>query len=376
MKVNFINNSYRRFYSANKKEIDNAVTRCLSEGQLTLRRDVWDLEKNIAKYVGVKYGAGVNSGTDALFLSLLALGIGKGDEVITVSNTFIATIQAIVHTGATPILIDVSWDEQMDVSKIEDVITKNTKAIIPVHYTGAMCDMKKIMAIAKKHKIHVVEDACQALGAKQNGKMAGSFGILSCFSFNTAKLLGGLCDGGMVVTNDRKLWEKICLLRNHWNVHQLSVDRKDYPQPEEMQWAWKSRLSNVNAAFLNVKFKKLGQILKRRKEIAEMYLEGLKNVGKLYLPKGRKKGEIWQEFHVGVGSRRSEFAKFLEKNGIETLTRDVVPNHKMKGLGLCCFNLLATERFARSITRLPLYPEMTDAEVKYAIKTVREFYEE
>ena len=334
MKVNFINNSYRRFYSANKKEIDNAVTRCLSEGQLTLRRDVWDLEKNIAKYVGVKYGAGVNSGTDALFLSLLALGIGKGDEVITVSNTFIATIQAIVHTGATPILIDVSWDEQMDVSKIEDVITKNTKAIIPVHYTGAMCDMKKIMAIAKKHKIHVVEDACQALGAKQNGKMAGSFGILSCFSFNTAKLLGGLCDGGMVVTNDRKLWEKICLLRNHWNVHQLSVDRKDYPQPEEMQWAWKSRLSNVNAAFLNVKFKKLGQILKRRKEIAEMYLEGLKNVGKLYLPKGRKKGEIWQEFHVGVGSRRSEFAKFLEKNGIETLTRDVVPNHKMKGLGL------------------------------------------
>ena len=331
------------------------------------------MEKNIAKYVGVKYGAGVNSGTDALFLSLLALGIGKGDEVITVSNTFIATIQAIVHCGATPILIDVKKNEQMDEGQIEKAITPKTKAIIPVHYTGAMCDMKKIMAIAKKYKLYVIEDACQGLGAMQNGKKAGSFGILSCFSFNTAKLLGGLCDGGMVVTSDRKLWEKVCLLRNHWNVHQLSVDRKDYPQPKEMQWAWKSRLSNVNSAYLNVKFKKLEQILKRRKEIAEMYLKGLKDIGELYLPE-RKHGEIWQEFHIGV-DERSKFAKFLEKNGIETLTRDTIPNHKIKGLGLSHFNLPNTEMFAKYITRLPLYPEMIDDEVSYVIKIVKKFYE-
>lgn len=371
MKVNFINNSYRRFYSQNKKDIDKAVTRCLSEGQLTLRKDVWDLEKSIAKYVGVKYGAGVNSGTDALFLSLLALGIGKGDEVITVSNTFIATIQAIVHCGATPILIDVKENEQMDEEKIEAVITSKTKAIIPVHYTGAMCDMKRIMQIAKKHKLYVVEDACQALGAVQNGKKAGSFGTLSCFSFNTAKLLGGLCDGGMVVTNDRKLYEKICLLRNHWNVHQLSVDRNDYPQPKEMEWAWKSRLSNVNAAYLNVKFKKLGQILKRRKEIAEMYLKGLR--GGLVLPH-RQDGEIWQEFHICVNDRK-RFSEFLTKNSIETLTRDTIPNHKMNGLGLSHFNLPVTEAFAELVTRLPLYPEMKNDEVNYVIKTVNRFYE-
>lgn len=375
MKVNFINNSYRRFYAQNKKDIDKAVTRCLSEGQLTLRKDVWDLEKSIAKYVGVKYGAGVNSGTDALFLSLLALGIGKGDEVITVSNTFVATIQAIVHCGATPILIDVKENEQMNEELIEKAITSRTKAIIPVHYTGAMCDMKRIMQIAKKHKLYVVEDACQALGAVQNGKKAGSFGILSCFSFNTAKLLGGLCDGGMVVTNDRKLYEKICLLRNHWNVHQLSVDRNDYPQPKEMAWAWKSRLSNVNAAYINVKFKKLGQILKRRKEIAEMYLKGLKHLetNDFSLPE-REQGEIWQEFHICV-DKRKQFAEFLKKNGIETLTRDTTPNHKMKGLGLSQFNLPMTEAFAGLVTRLPLYPEMKNDEVNYVIKKVRQFYE-
>lgn len=370
-KVNFIRSSYQRYYKNNKKEILKALNSCFERGDLTLRSDVWELEENIAKYIGRRYAIGVGSGTDALRLSLHALGIKKGDEVITVANTFLATIEAIHWVGATPILIDVKENEQMDEEKIEAAITSKTKAIIPVHYTGAMCDMKRIMQIAKKHKLYVVEDACQALGATQNGKKAGSFGILSCFSFNTAKLLGGLCDGGMVVTNDRKLYEKICLLRNHWNVHQLSVDRNDYPQPKEMEWAWKSRLSNVNAAYLNVKFKKLGQILKRRKEIAEMYLKGLK--GDLTLPH-RQDGEIWQEFHICVNDRK-RLSEFLTKNGIETLTRDIIPNHKMKGLGLSHFNLPVTEAFAGLVTRLPLYPEMKNDEVNYVIKTVNQFYE-
>ena len=359
---------------------------------MTLREEVWKLEKSIAQYVGTKYAIGVNSGTDALFFSLLALGIGKGDEVITVSNTFIATIQAIVHTGATPILVDVDWNEQMDLEQVKKVITKKTKAIIPVHYTGAMADMNELIKIAKKHKLDIIEDACQALGAKQTykeeknnrtwyyEKMMGSFGITGCFSLNTAKMLGGLCDGGMVTTNDRKIYEKICLLRNHWNAHQLSVDRNDYPQPKTMQWAWKSRLSNVNAAFLNIKFKYIKWILERRKEIANKYLLELWHLPNFMIKYDfyelpfEQPGRIWQEFHFRT-EKREELAKFLTSKGIETLTRDIIPNHKMKGLGLSHFKLPVTEQLAKTIIRLPLYPEMTNSEIDYVIKCVKQFYD-
>ncbi len=373
-KIDFINSSYHRFYLWHKEEIDRQIQKCLSKGQLTLREELWNLEKRIAKYVGTKYAVGVNSGTDALFLSLKALGIGKGDEVITVSNTFISTIQAIVHCGATPILVDVNEDEQMNVVDVEKVITKKTKAIIPVHYTGAMVDMRPLLKLAKKYNLCIVEDACQALGAKQNSKMAGSFGIIGCFSFNTAKLLGGLCDGGMVVTNDRKIYEKVCLLRNHWNVHQLSVDRNDYPQPENMDWGWKSRLSNVNAAFLNVKLNYLPEILRRRSEIALQYLNRLNKNSCLELPHADTY-RIWQEFHLRV-KQRDNFKEFMDIKGIETLTRDIVPNHKMKGLALDNFNLPVTEQLAKEVIRIPLYPEMNNQEVDYIINCVNEFFQE
>lgn len=375
MKVNFVNHSYRRFYAKHRKEIDRAIGFCLSKGELTLRKAVWDMEKSLAKLAGVKYGVGVNSGTDALFLSVLALGIGKGDEVITVSNTFVASIQAIVNAGATPILIDVTEDELMDVSQIEAKITKRTKAIMPIHYTGKVCDMTEIMRIAKKHKLFVIEDACQSVGATHNGKPAGSFGDTGCYSFNTAKLMGGITDGGMVVTNNRKLAETIALLRNHWNVHQLSVNRNDYPQPKEMRWAWKSRLQNVNAAYLNVKMKYLPFILKRRAQVAGMYWKGLwelQDYFDIILPKFQK-GEVWQEYHVRAKDREPLVA-FLRKKGIETLTRDAIPNHKMKGLGLSHWNLPVTEMLAKEVFRLPLTPELTNKEVEYVIKCVRDFY--
>ena len=384
-RVNFINSNYRRFYQAHKREVDSAVQNCLAKGELTLRKDLWDLEKSIADYVGTKYAAGVGSGTDALFLSLKALGIGPGDEVVTVSNTFIATIQAIVHCGASPLLVDVNEDEQMDPEELERAITKKTKAIVPVHYTGAMCDMREILRIARKHKIHVVEDACQALGAEQGGKRAGSFGITGCLSFNNAKLLGGLCDGGMVVTNDRKLYERICLLRNHWNVHQLSVDRNDYPQPKRMEWAWKSRLSNVNAAFLNVKFKYLDWMIKRRSEIANRYTNEFCCKENIISDLTRKKRylvphddfvqeRIWQEYHFRALKDRGKLADFLKKNGIETLTRDTVPNHKMRGLGLGGFSLPVTESLAKEVIRLPLHEWLTDKEVEWIIGAVKRFY--
>jgi len=213
MKVSFVN--YRVQYKELKKEINKATQRVLSRGDLILRKDVEIFEKKLADFVGVKYAVGLNSGTDALFLSLKAAGIGKGDEVITVSHTFVASITVIVQAGAKPILVDVGNDFLMDAEKIEKVITKRTKAIIPVYLNGRMCDMERIMAIARKNELIVIEDAAQALGASFKNKKAGSFGLTGCFSFYPAKILGCFGDGGAVTTNNSKIAEKIRLFRDH-----------------------------------------------------------------------------------------------------------------------------------------------------------------
>lgn len=397
-KINFINNSFRRFAVQHKDELISAFWSCLERGALVLREEVSQFEDNLAKFVGTKYAVGVNSGTDALFLSLYALGIKgnwdyllkrvydkeitieqahklfEGDEVITVSHTFIASIQAIVHCGARPILIDVADNELMNPDLIEPAITKRTKAILPVHFHGKVCNMDRIMAIAKKYNLYVVEDGAQALGSTFKGKMAGSFGDTGCFSFNTPKLLGGYGDGGAIVTNNRKLCEKLYTLRNHWNMAQTSVRIKDFPTPKIVQWAWKSRLDNIQAALLNVKFKYYRQLLARRKQIANMYCEGLKGLP-LKLP-SYEEGDVIQEFIIRVGSDklRNKFKKFMDKKGIEVLIREVVPNHKVKNLYLDNFSLPVTENISKDSIRLPAYPELNNEEINYIIKSIKEFY--
>ncbi len=304
------------------------------------------------------------------------MGIKEGDEVITVSHTFIATIQAIVHCGAKPILVDVGRDELMSANSIEELITPKTKAIIPVHFHGKVCNMEKIMQIAKKYNLFVVEDSCQALGSSQNGKMAGSFGDLGCFSFNTPKLLGGWGDGGGIVTNKRDLAEKLYLLRNHWNMAQTSVRIDDFPTPEVVHWAWKSRLDNVQAALLNVKWKYYPQLLERRREIADRYSEGLKGIEGLRLPIYSKE-DVVQEYIIRIGSseQRKELKKHLDEKGIEVLIRETTPNHKVKLLGLDHFNLPVTESISTDAVRLPCYPELRNEEIDYIIQSIKEFYE-
>jgi dTDP-4-amino-4,6-dideoxygalactose transaminase len=351
------------------------LDKCFKKGDLILREEVSKLEDNMANYTGTQYGIGVGSGTDALFLSLKALGIKEGDEVITVSHTFIATIQAIHWCGATPVLVDVGEDELMDVNLIEQVITPNTKAIIPVHFHGKVCNMAKILEIAEKHNLYVVEDACQALGSTQKDKKAGSFGIAGCFSFNTPKLMGGWGDGGMIVTNDKELCEKLYLLRNHWNMAQTSVRMADFPTPEIVNWAFKSRIDNIQAAMLNVKYKYFPKLLKRRRKIADMYCNGLKNLP-LKLPNYTEE-DVIQEFiiRIGTNEERQKFKKHMDKAGIEILIRETTPNHKVKDLGLEHFNLPVTENISTDAVRLPSYPELTDNEVKYIIKTIKKFYD-
>lgn len=192
-KVPFV--GYRIQYQDLKKEINKTLKRVLSKGELILRKDVEDFEQNLAEFVGVKYAVGLNSGTDALFLSLKAANIGKGDEVITVSHTFVASIAAIVQAGAKPVLVDVGHDFLMDIGEVERKITKKTKAIIPVHLNGRMCDMERLMKIARDYGLTVIEDAAQSLGASFEGKRAGAFGLTGCFSFYPAKILGCFGDG-------------------------------------------------------------------------------------------------------------------------------------------------------------------------------------
>lgn len=381
--INFIRNSYTRFAEAHKDELIEAFWNCVGKGDLILREEVSKFEDNLAKYTGTAHGIGVGSGTDALFLACKALGIGPGDEVITVAHTFIASIQCIVHCGATPILIDVGRNELMDVSQLEAAITPKTKAIIPVHFHGKVCDMDAILALAKKYGLYVIEDACQALGSSYNGKMAGSMGDVGCFSFNTPKLLGGFGDGGGIVTNNRELCEKLYLLRNHWNMAQTSVRMADFPTPEVVRWAFKSRLDNIQAALLNVKFKYYDQFLARRKEIAEMYIEGLRDVE---VPNGMvsyrgidlrlpiyNEGDVVQEFIIRT-AHREELKKFMDEKGIELLIRETTPNHKVKLLGLDHFNLPITESISYDAARLPCYPELENDEIMHIINCIRQFY--
>jgi len=380
MKIDFINSSYRRFYDQHKLEILRAFDECASQGDFMLRRHTRDFEANLAKYIGTRFAVGVNSCTDAMFLSLKALGVGIGDEVITTSHTFIATIQAIVHTGATPILVDVEErNELMDIDLVGKAITKKTKAIISVHFHGRVVDMRKLYMLTEnirlndEQEIYVIEDAAQALGASIDGKKAGSFGDTGCFSFNFPKLMGAYGDAGAVVTDNEELFKELLLLRNHWNITQGSVDLDKYPPPEVMGWGWKSRIDNIQAAILNVKFKYLGEMLRRRKEIANMYWGGLCDIEGLELPK-YEDNEVVQEYNIKVEDNL-KFKKFMEKNGVEVLVRDITPNHLLKGLDLLHFKLPVTENLAKGSCRLPCYPELENQEIKMVIDTVKKYYD-
>lgn len=365
MNVPFV--GYKIQYQNLKSEIDSAIEDVLSRGDLILRKDTDEFERRLAEFVGAKYAIGLNSGTDALFLSLLAMGIGKGDEVITVSHTFVASIAAIVQAGATPILVDVSDDFVMDADKLEEAIGEKTKAIIPVYLNGRMCDMDKIMEIANKHNLIVIEDSAQALGASFNGKKAGSIGLTGCFSFYPAKILGCFGDGGGLTTNDEKIAEKVRLLRDHGQKTKTEI----------LYYGWNSRIDNLQAAVLNVKLDHLSKWIDRRREIAMMYQSGLSDVSNIKLPPApnsdEKHFDVFQNY-VLRAEKRDEFFNFLKENGVETLIKDPIANHMHKGLNLSHFSLPMSEQLAKEVISLPMYPELTNEQIEYIISTVRRFY--
>lgn len=368
-KVPFVNYSLQ--YHNLEKEIDSAIKDVLNRGDFILRSDVEEFEKNLAGFLGVKYAVGVNSGTDALIFSLRALGIGPGDEVITVSHTFAASITSVLHVGAKPVLVEVKEDFTMDPEAVKNAITEKTKAILPVHLNGRTCDMEKLMEIAKDHNLIVIEDAAQALGAKFGGKLAGSFGSASCYSFYPAKILGSVGDAGAVATDDQELAKKIRLFRNHCQ------QKNEQGKLEFLCLGETSRMHNIQAAILNVKFKYLPDWIKRRREIAKIYDHGLSQVKGIVVPPApetdSKHFDVFQNY-VLRAEKRDELFSYLKENGVETLIKDPIPNHWQAAFGLSDYKLPFSEELAQKVISLPMYPELTNEQVEYAIKCVKEFY--
>ncbi len=363
-KVRFVNPA--KLYQSIKPELDAAYFEVMSKGDLIDRGQLKSFEKNLAKFAGTKYAVGLNSGYDALHLSLRAGGIGEGDEVIVPAHTFVASCSAIVNVGATPVLVDVGKDFNIDVSKIEEAISPKTRGIMPVHLNGFMADMPAIMKIAEKHNLVVVEDACQSLGASINGKSAGAWGLTGCWSFYPFKILGAYGDAGAITTNDEDVVDF---------VRRMRYNGEDRQTGEYHGHGYTCILDNLQAAFLDVKLNYMKEWIARRNFIAEKYRKAFSDLSNLFLPHYDKKGfdHVYQNYVVRA-KEGDEFSDYLKKNGIEVLTQFRKAYYKHEGLKLIDRGFPETEQLSKEVCSLPMCVEISDEEVDYVIKTVRAFY--
>ena len=337
-------------------QIEQAVHKILKGGWFILSEELANFEEEFSRYIGTKFGIGVNSGSDALLLAVQALGIGDGDEVLTVSHTFISTVDSIVRNGAKPVFVDIDPDTYcIDPAQIEKKVTKKTRAIIPVHLYGNPADMTSIMEIAQKYNLHVIEDASQAHGARYKGKRVGSIGDVGCFSFYPAKNLGAYGDGGMVVTNNSELAKKLRMLRN-------------YGQPEKNVHAFvgvNSRLDEIQAAVLRVKLKYLDQWNQRRREIAGQY-DTLLSELPVITPIAKEFAEHVYHLYVIKCRQRDALRQNLLQHNIHTQIHYPIPVHKQKAYQDLGFDirLPITERICDEILSLPMHPWLSESDVQ------------
>ena len=366
-------------YKSIKKEIDAAIKRVLESGHFISGEEVENFEKEIAKFCGIRYAIGVNSGTDALFLSLKALGVGPRDEVITTPFTFIATAEVIANCGAKPVFVDIDPKTfNIDPRKIEEYLKSNIqypksktkiKAILPVHLYGQMADMSEIMRIAKKYKLFVIEDAAQAIGAEYKGKKAGAIGDLGCLSFFPSKNLGAYGDGGMVVTNNKKLSEKIRMMRNHG-----SSPKEKYLN---LVLGTNSRLDSLQAAILRIKLKYLPKWSRERANKAFYYNNGLKEVGDIITPIiDSNKTHIFHQYTLRT-KYRDQLRKYLKEKGIPTMIYYPLPLHlqpALKYLGYKLGDFPEAEKAAKEVLSLPVHSELKRKEQDQIIQKIKEFF--
>jgi dTDP-4-amino-4,6-dideoxygalactose transaminase len=360
-----------RQYRRIEEEILLAQKRVLEKGHFILGEEVSSFEEEFARYCGVRYGIGVGSGTDALFLALKAANIGEGDEVITVSHSFVATAMAISRTGAKPIFVDIDPEVcTMDPNVLEDLLKKRkrrrVKAVLPVHLYGHPAEMDAIIDMAHRYHLMVIEDACQAHGAEYQEKKVGSIGIMGCFSFYPTKNLGAYGDGGMVVTNEKKYYERLRLLRRYG-------EKRKY---EHILRGWNSRLDEMQAAILRVKLKYLDQWNGERRKKALMYKRLLEGT-EVTCPVEKEQARHVYHLFVIRTKRRNAFQVFLKEKGIETLIHYPVPIHRQKAykeLGYRRGALPITERYAQEILSLPFYPELATEEMREVQEQIKKFF--
>ena len=361
IKCNVLDRQFQMY----QREYEEAALRVLRSGWYVLGKEVQLFEEEYAAYTGRKYCVGLNSGLDALIMSVRALGIGVGDEVIVQANTYIATVLGITENGATPVFVEPDIYYNLDADKIECAITDKTKAIMVVHLYGQASNMDKIMEIAQKYNLPVIEDCAQSHGACFNGKMTGSFGISGCFSFYPTKNLGAFGDAGAIVTDDKDFADKIRMMRNYGSKV------KYYNEIEGIN----SRLDEMQAALLRVKLSHINELNQERVVLANRYTQGITN-SKILKPQIRKGASSIFHQYVIQCKNREELQKFLADEGIQTQIHYPVPPHLAEcyqRLGHKTGDYPITERYADSVLSLPIYTGMTWEEQDYVIEKINRF---
>ena len=366
----------KREYKALKKDIDKQLKDCLGSQQWILGPKVSEFEEKVAKYLGINYAIGVASGTDALMISLNALALklkGKGnfdkkDEIITTPFTFVATAEAIVRSGATPVFVDIDSDTfNISPSCIEKAITKNTVGILPVHLYGFPCDMIKISKIAKKYNLFTVEDCAQSFGASIGAKKAGSFGDCGAFSSFPSKNLGGFGDGGLIITNNKTIAELAKALRKHGQTSQYKADYIGY----------NSRLDSIHAAVLLAKLEHIDKFNNARIRIAKKYTQALKNISQIQPPQSSNDGNrhVYHQYTIKVSSRDT-LLKYLNSKGIGARIYYPILLHKMKAFrkAKCRGSLKRSEKVVSQVLSLPIHPFLKEKEISYIASAVKRFY--
>lgn len=352
------------------REINSSIKEIFENSSFIKGPVLQKFEAEFAKFIGTKYSVGVASGTDALRLSLVALGIGPGDEVIIPVNTFIATAYAAIYIGAKPVFVDIDESSyNIDTNKIEDKITKKTKAIIPVHLYGTPAQMDKVTSIAKKYSLKIIEDAAQAHGSTFKGKNIGTIGDLSAFSFYTSKNLGACGDAGAITTNSKKIADLLIRLRD--------FGRSSHTEYNEV--GINSRMDTIQAAILSIKLKHLKKWNQKRREVANYYTQQLDllKIPGLITPKISK--ECLPVYYVYTirCKKRERLISYLESQGIQTGVYYPVPLHlqkSLKNLGYRKGDFPTAEKVSKEILSLPMYPELTRSHQDHIIESIRNFY--
>ncbi len=357
----------KKQYAPIREEIMNSIGQVFDRAAFAGGPFVQSFEENYAHFCGTDYAVAVNSGTTALWLALLAMDIGPGDEVITSANTFIATAEAISFAGATPVFVDVdALSYNLDPARLEEAITPRTRAIIPVHLFGQMADMDPIMDIARKHGLQVIEDASQAHGAEYKGRKAGSIGHAGCFSFYPGKNLGAAGEGGAIVTNDANLVKRMQMIRDHGQSRKYHHDVV----------GWNARMDGLQGAILNVKLHYLEQWNTARRRNARLYNELLDNLPGIQLPVEMDECKHVYHLYVIRTERRDDFMKFLAENGVNCGIHYPVPvpaTDAYRFLDYTGDHFPVSEKYAGEIVSLPMFSELTAEQIEHSAAVIKQW---